>query len=73
MSFLIRLYRESDAPAILDIINDSILNTSHNYDYEPKTLGEVILLFQEKNKGRISDFGCGARCRCGRLCDFWKI
>ena len=38
MSFSIRTYQESDAPAILDIINDSILNTSHNYDYAAKTL-----------------------------------
>lgn len=50
MSFLIRPYKESDAPAILDIINDSILNTSHNYDYEPKTLEEVTTLFEEKIK-----------------------
>ncbi len=50
MSFLIRNYQKSDTPAILDIINDSILNTSHNYDYEPKTLAEVEKLFEEKIK-----------------------
>lgn len=48
MSFLIRNYQECDAPAILEIINDSILNTSHNYDYEPKTLQEITKLFGEK-------------------------
>lgn len=48
MSFLIRNYQESDAPSILDIINDSILNTAHNYDYEPKSLEEITQLFQEK-------------------------
>lgn len=48
MSFVIRPYRESDAAAILEIINDSILNTSHNYDYEPKSLKEVVDLFEEK-------------------------
>jgi L-amino acid N-acyltransferase len=48
MDFLIRNYRESDAPAIRQIINDSILNTSHNYDYNPKSLKEVLALFQEK-------------------------
>jgi L-amino acid N-acyltransferase len=48
MSFSIRTYRESDAPAILDIINDSILNTAHNYDYEPKSLGEITSLFGVK-------------------------
>ena len=50
MSFVIRPYRESDAASILEIINDSILNTSHNYDYEPKTLSEVEKLFEEKIK-----------------------
>ncbi len=50
MAFLIRKYQESDAPDILDIINDTILNTSHNYDYDPKTLSEVVGLFEEKIK-----------------------
>lgn len=50
MSFLIRNYQKSDASAILDIINYFILTTSHNYDYEPKTLPEVELLFDEKIK-----------------------
>lgn len=48
MSFLIRNYQKKDAPAILDIINKFILTTSHNYDYEPKTLEEVEMLFDEK-------------------------
>lgn len=48
MSFLIRPYQNSDAAGILAIINDSILNTSHNYDYEPKSLGEVRKQFEEK-------------------------
>jgi L-amino acid N-acyltransferase YncA len=48
MSFLIRNYQECDAPAILDIINDSILNTAHNYDYEPKSPGEILKLFEGK-------------------------
>lgn len=48
MSYLIRSYRESDAPEILEIINDSILNTTHNYDYEPKNLEEVTKIFEEK-------------------------
>jgi len=50
MDFIVRPYIESDAPAILEIINDSILNTCHNYDYEPKTLKEVRELFQGKLK-----------------------
>jgi phosphinothricin acetyltransferase len=48
MNFQIRTYQESDAPAILKIINDSILNTFHNYDYDPKTLEEVQTQFSEK-------------------------
>lgn len=48
MSFLIRNYQESDAPTILEIINDSILNTAHNYDYEPKSLGEITSQFGVK-------------------------
>ncbi|GAA0878493.1 GNAT family N-acetyltransferase [Algoriphagus jejuensis] len=48
MNFQIRHYQESDAPAILEIINDSILNTFHNYDYEPKKLEEVTAMFDSK-------------------------
>jgi L-amino acid N-acyltransferase YncA len=48
MNFQIRPYRESDAAAVREIINDSILNTFHNYDYEPKSLDEVAGLFAEK-------------------------
>jgi phosphinothricin acetyltransferase len=50
MDFLIRSYQPSDAPAVREIINDSILHTSHNYDYHPKSLEEVDLLFAEKIK-----------------------
>jgi L-amino acid N-acyltransferase len=48
MNFLIRPYQPSDASAIRGIINDSILYTSHNYDYDPKTLEEVEALFSDK-------------------------
>ena len=50
MSFLIRSYRHEDAQAVMEIINDFILHTSHNYDYEPKKLDEVEKLFEEKTK-----------------------
>ena len=43
-----RPYQLTDAPAVREIINDSILHTSHNYDYHPKSLEEVELLFSEK-------------------------
>lgn len=48
MNFVIRPYQESDAPFILEIINDSILHTSHNYDYDPKSLKEIQSLFADK-------------------------
>lgn len=48
MDFLIRPFQPADAPAVREIINDSILHTSHNYDYHPKSLEEVESIFSEK-------------------------
>lgn len=48
MDFLIRPYQPSDASAVREIMNESILHTSHNYDYHPKSLDEVEVLFSEK-------------------------
>lgn len=66
MDYVIRPYQESDAPFILEIINDSILHTSHNYDYEPKKLKEIQELFADKLKtglpvliGEVSGEVCG--------------
>lgn len=50
MCFVIRNYWERDAEAVQEIINDSILNTTHNYDHHPKTLEEVQSLFSQKTK-----------------------
>ncbi len=50
MNFQIRPYRDADAPAIREIINDTILNTFHNYDYDPKSQEEVSALFTAKIK-----------------------
>jgi L-amino acid N-acyltransferase YncA len=50
MDFLIRKYLDTDAEAVRKIINTSILHTTHNYDYYPKTLEEVQKLFSEKIK-----------------------
>ncbi|TFV96201.1 N-acetyltransferase family protein [Algoriphagus kandeliae] len=50
MSLEIREYQPADSEAILGIINDSIENTSHNYDYFPKTLEEVQQNFESKIK-----------------------
>lgn len=66
MDFDIRPYRESDAPEVLKIINDSILHTSHNYDYEPKKLEEIQAQFSDKLQaglpvlvGEIEEKVCG--------------
>ena len=50
MCFVIRNYWEMDAKAVQEIINDSILHTTHNYDHLPKTLEEVQSLFSQKTK-----------------------
>ncbi|MCS5490518.1 GNAT family N-acetyltransferase [Algoriphagus limi] len=50
MSLEIRPYQTADSEAIWAIINDSIANTSHNYDYFPKTLEEVQKNFDDKIK-----------------------
>lgn len=52
MNLEIRPFSPQDSEAILTIINDSIKNTSHNYDYFPKTLEETQRNFKEKlNEG----------------------
>lgn len=53
MDFQIRPYRDTDSAGIRKIINDSILHTSHNYDYYPKSLDEVQQLFAEKIRDGI--------------------
>lgn len=47
---LIRPYLDQDAEEIRTIINQSILETSHNYDYYPKSSEEIQSLFTEKIK-----------------------
>jgi phosphinothricin acetyltransferase len=66
MEFQIRSYLPADAESIRMIINDSILNTSHNYDYDPKPLEEIQSLFAEKEKngfpilvGVVDEAVCG--------------
>jgi phosphinothricin acetyltransferase len=48
MDFQIRPYQASDLEAIREIINDSILFTSNNYDYKTKTSEEVQLQMEQK-------------------------
>ncbi len=42
---IIRPATPNDVPAILDIYNEAVLNTTATYDYEPSTLAERITWF----------------------------
>ncbi len=44
---IIRPATEDDLPAILDIYNDAILNTTATFDTEPQTLEEKLAWFHE--------------------------
>jgi len=48
MEINIRNYHIEDAPAILEIINYNILNSTALYDYEPRTLTNQLALFGDK-------------------------
>lgn len=58
MSFQIRSFQEEDSIAVLEIINDSILNTSFNYDYYPKSLEDIQDMFLEKIRDGIPVMVC---------------
>lgn len=47
MSICIRLARTSDIPAIVDIYNDAVLNTTASWDYEPATLDQRMQWFRQ--------------------------
>jgi L-amino acid N-acyltransferase YncA len=48
MNPIIRTYKTEDCPAILDIINDQILNGVALYDYQPRTLTQQLAIFEDK-------------------------
>jgi phosphinothricin acetyltransferase len=48
MEIKIRDYKITDCPAILDIINDAILNSTALYDYNVRTLTTQEAIFEEK-------------------------
>ena len=50
MNIKIRPYKIEDTQAILDIINDNILNSTALYDYEPRSLNSQIAIFDDKLK-----------------------
>ena len=48
MNPIIRTYLTRDCPAILEIINDQILNGVALYDYQPRTLAQQLAIFEDK-------------------------
>ncbi|THD32120.1 MAG: N-acetyltransferase family protein [Flavobacterium johnsoniae] len=50
MEIHIRTARIEDAEAILEIVNDAILNTTAIYDYDVRTLNEQLDWFREKGQ-----------------------
>ena len=45
MSIMIRPAAQADVPAILEIYNEAVLNTTASYDYEPSTLPTRLAWF----------------------------
>lgn len=50
MNAIIRKYKTEDCSAILEIINDQILNGVALYDYQPRTLAQQEAIFEDKLK-----------------------
>jgi L-amino acid N-acyltransferase YncA len=48
MEIRIRPYKIEDTPAILEIINYNILNSTALYDYKPRTLENQVAILDEK-------------------------
>jgi L-amino acid N-acyltransferase len=46
----VRPASRADIPAILDIYNDAVLTTTATYDYEPRSLQQRIVWFEEHEK-----------------------
>jgi L-amino acid N-acyltransferase YncA len=56
MGTIIRTATQSDLPAILEIVNYAIANTTAIYDYNPRSLEEQTLIFQTKKQKRFPIF-----------------
>lgn len=48
MNAIIRMYQSEDCAAILEIINDQILNGVALYDYQPRSLAQQQTIFEDK-------------------------
>lgn len=56
MPFLIRRATREDIPAILEIYNDAVLNTTASADYEPRSLESRYKWFDEHTRGGYAIF-----------------
>jgi L-amino acid N-acyltransferase YncA len=52
----VRPATRADLPAILDIYNDAVLNTTASYDYEPHTLEQRTAWFEQHEEQRLPVF-----------------
>jgi L-amino acid N-acyltransferase YncA len=59
---------ERHAPAVLDILNDAIVNSTALYDYQPRQLESMTAWFKAKETGRFPVIG--AEDEAGRLLGF---
>jgi L-amino acid N-acyltransferase YncA len=48
MKIELRSYQKQDAEAIVDIINYNILNSTALYDYQPRTVDQQQVIFEDK-------------------------
>jgi phosphinothricin acetyltransferase len=53
---LVRRAARADLPGILEIYNDAVLHTTATYDYEPRTLEQREVWFDEHVKGDYAVF-----------------
>ena len=53
MTTRIRSAQSSDLPAILAIYNEAVLNTTASYDYEPNTLEQRMVWFEDHQRQKL--------------------
>lgn len=53
---IVRKATTSDLPSILEIVNHAILNTTAIYDYDPRSLEEQTVIFENKNAKNFPTF-----------------
>lgn len=52
----VRPATRNDLPAILDIYNEAVLNTTASYDYEPRTMEHRVTWFEAHEQQRLPIF-----------------